>query len=143
MGRESRVPRRARVVSGCPELHRQTEREGERSADWLGVPLADRAQWEYACRGGAKSFQKYHFGDTLSKEDANFANKLARTEKVGSHAANRFGLHDMHGNVWEMCLDWHDKEYKSADPDFKGSLRVARGGSWFVSSVVTPQGFGR
>src|SRR5262249_52113929 len=88
------------------------------------------AQWEYACLGGATTYQRYHFGDRISTDDANFNDTLGRTAKAGSYPANKFGLHDMHGNVWEWCLDWHDKDYKGADPDFKGSYRIFRGGSW-------------
>jgi formylglycine-generating enzyme required for sulfatase activity len=92
--------------------------------------LPSEAQWEYACRGGATSYKKYHFGDAISKDDANFDGNLGRTETVGKYPANKFGLHDMHGNVHEWCLDWYDQDDKGADKKFKGSGRVIRGGSW-------------
>jgi hypothetical protein len=65
---------------------------------------------------------------------------LQRTCKVGSYEPNRLGLYDMHGNVWEWCHDWYDKDYYRNSPkqDPKGpevntASRVLRGGSWIVS----------
>ena len=62
-------------------------------------------------------------------------------EPVGSYPANEFGLHDMHGNVWEWVEDcWHDN-YRGAPPDgstwrkLDCSRRVLRGGSWFVGAA--------
>ncbi len=109
--------------------------------------LPSEAEWEYACRGGARSYQVFHFGDTLSSTQANFDGNypyggapkgayLERTSKVGTYPANGFGLCDMHGNVREWCLDWYDKDYYAKSPPCdplgpaKGSLRVLRGGSW-------------
>jgi len=91
--------------------------------------LPTEAQWEYACRAGTTT--AYHFGDTL-KEQANFDDN--QTKDVGSYPANAWGLHDMHGNVAEWCLDWYG-DYPNGnvtDPTgaVKGSFRVLRGGSW-------------
>jgi formylglycine-generating enzyme required for sulfatase activity len=110
--------------------------------------LPTEAEWEYACREGAgSSYQVFHFGNSLSSTQANFdgnfpyggagkGDYLKRTCKVGSYAANAFGLYDMHGNVWEWCADWYAKNYYSwgrrrdpQGPD-SGSGRVIRGGSW-------------
>ena len=60
---------------------------------------------------------------------------LDRTTTVGSYRPNAFGLYDMHGNVWEMCQDWHDAYYGNSPPDdptgpTSGSARVHRGGAW-------------
>ncbi len=105
--------------------------------------LPTEAEWEYACRAGTKTV--FHYGDSLSSKQANFdggfpyggADKgpyLARTAKVGTYAANAFGLYDMHGNVWQWCQDWYtDKPPGGEDPEVTtaASYRVVRGGSWF------------
>jgi formylglycine-generating enzyme required for sulfatase activity len=126
---------------------------GKLSAVWeelnngLSYGLPTEAQWEYACRGGTPSYQVFHFGNSLSSKQANFdgtkpygrADKgdyLKRTSKVGSYPANGFGLHDMHGNVWEWCSDWFDEKYYAACPQknptgpAQGKARVLRGGGW-------------
>jgi formylglycine-generating enzyme required for sulfatase activity len=132
------------AVEFCKKL---SERAAEKKAG-RKYRLPTEAEWEYSCRGGASSsYQVFHFGNSLSSKQANFngnypyggADKavfLNRTCKVGSYTKNRFGLHDMHGNVWEWCSDWYDKDYyaKSSrrDPQgpSKGSSRVLRGGGW-------------
>jgi formylglycine-generating enzyme required for sulfatase activity len=112
--------------------------------------LPTEAEWEYSCRSGAPSDHPFHFGPSLSSTQANFDGNypyggaakgpwLKRTCAVGSYPANRFGLRDMHGNVWEWCADWYDKDYYKSSPrkDPKGpatgTARVVRGGSWFVN----------
>jgi len=87
--------------------HRLSQRTGRR------YTLPSEAQWEYACRAGTTT--QFHFGDTLSPEQANCNTK--QTTEVASFPANAWGLHDMHGNVWEWCLDeWHDN-YNGAPTD--------------------------
>jgi formylglycine-generating enzyme required for sulfatase activity len=107
--------------------------------------LPSEAEWEYACRGGAVG--PFHSGSTLSSGQANFngifpygssekGECLQRTRKVGSYAANGFGLCDMHGNVREWCADWYGADYYASSPrrdpqgPAEGSLRVIRGGGW-------------
>lgn len=98
--------------------------------------LPSEAQWEYACR--AETETAYHFGDKLAVELLNYANEDGQTTAGGKYPANRWGLYDMHCNVWEWCQDpWH-KNYIGAPTDghawIKGgdaSKRVLRGGSWF------------
>jgi formylglycine-generating enzyme required for sulfatase activity len=96
--------------------------------------LPSEAEWEYACRAGASSTQVFQVGKSLSSEQANFRGTmpfggaakgpwLERTCKVGSYQPNAFGLNDMHGNVWEWCMDSYEYE---GDRGF----RVRRGGSW-------------
>jgi formylglycine-generating enzyme required for sulfatase activity len=109
--------------------------------------LPTEAEWEYACRGGAPSYQAFHLGSALSSTRANFDGAhssggtdrspyLERTCKVGSYEKNGFGLHDMHGNVWEWCSDWYGKDYYGTSPrrdplgPSRGCLRVIRGGGW-------------
>jgi len=59
---------------------------------------------------------------------------LERTTAVGSYAANRFGVYDMHGNVWEWCSDWYadypDGAAENPSGPKDGSVRVFRGGCW-------------
>jgi serine/threonine protein kinase/formylglycine-generating enzyme required for sulfatase activity len=111
--------------------------------------LPTEAQWEYACRGGPDVEEPFTFARpsaSISSERANFegvfpfgggkAGKcLNRTCKVGSYEANPFGLYDMHGNVWEWCLDtYKDGAYDAGgrrDPVGSGpGERVIRGGGW-------------
>ena len=106
--------------------------------------LPTEAEWEYACRAGTTS--KWHVGASLDCGHANHASfagycvphpvMLGQTSVVGSYPANAFGLHDMHGNVWEWCLDrWNGiAPYVAgavADPlSTAGSERIVRGGAF-------------
>jgi formylglycine-generating enzyme required for sulfatase activity len=96
--------------------------------------LPSEAEWEYCCRAGRTT--EYSTGDTITAEQANFDNRNGTTP-VSKFSPNRWGLRDMHGNVWEWCEDnWH--ENYSGNPPSDGSvwrggnrsLRVLRGGSW-------------
>jgi formylglycine-generating enzyme required for sulfatase activity len=101
--------------------------------------LPSEAEWEYACRAGTTS--RYSFGDAITPHRANYGDSgLGRTREVGAYPANPWGLHDMHGNVWEWVEDdWHEN-YRGAPADGSawketktGSgprLCVLRGGSW-------------
>jgi formylglycine-generating enzyme required for sulfatase activity len=108
-----------------------------------GYRLPTEAQWEYACRAGSTTL--WHFGDTES-ELVNYAwysvNSLSRTRQVGLKLPNAWGLHDMHGNVWEWCWDWWGTFPNPADLEdprgpASGVLRVERGGSWDSSASYT------
>jgi sulfatase modifying factor 1 len=125
----------------CRKLTDQERKAARLPADWE-YRLPTEAQWEYACRAGTKTATA--FGDKLGSDQANFdgnspyngADKgeyLKRTAIVGSYKANAWGLHDMHGNVWEWCRDWYKETLPGGtDPDVteKASYRVLRGGCW-------------
>jgi formylglycine-generating enzyme required for sulfatase activity len=99
-------------------------------AGWKAA-LPTEAQWEYACRAGTKT--AYGFGKTLTAKQANVAFALKKTKAVASYAANPWGLHDMHGNLWEWCGDWlGEKLPGGTDPTGapSGTARVDRGGAW-------------
>lgn len=107
--------------------------------------LLSEAEWEYAARAGATG-SAYTWGDTIGTDKANCKGCGSRwddkkTAPVGSFAANAFGLHDMHGNVWEWTEDCWNEDYKRAPDDGAAwtalgncKLRVVRGGAWSVSS---------
>ncbi|MGA7496744.1 MAG: SUMF1/EgtB/PvdO family nonheme iron enzyme [Isosphaeraceae bacterium] len=129
-------------------------------AEWLGrkegktYRLPTEAQWEYACRAGTTT--RYFCGDDAEAlaEVGNIADATARekypdwnyaiasrdgfvyTSPIGRYRPNAWGLHDMHGNVWEWCWDWYGKDFYKAsrvdDPagPLEAADRVIRGGSW-------------
>ncbi len=100
--------------------------------------LPTEAEWEWACRAGAKS--RYNTGDT--EEDLDWAgwydkNSDGMTHPVGQKFPNRYGLYDMHGNVWEWCEDRYGEcYYDDTDPlgPKEGSRRVLRGCSSSTSA---------
>jgi formylglycine-generating enzyme required for sulfatase activity len=110
-----------------------------------GYRLPSEAEWEYACRAGTSS--AYCVGDLLTKDDANIdprkdpepdvaVSALGRSTEVGSYRPNAFGMHDMHGNVYEWCNDLYQfgfyTESAHIDPvgPVSGASRVIRGGGW-------------
>ena len=106
--------------------------------------LLTEAEWEYVARAGTTT--AYHFGNTVSRNQANYWYNGRRfpedgaTVAVGRYPANAFGLHDVHGNVWEWIEDcWHSNyigaptDGRSWVSDCDRSDRVLRGGSWDVN----------
>ena len=105
--------------------------------------LPTEAQWEYACRAGTTTALNSGKNLANADEDANMA-EVGRYwcncgqdchAVAGSYLPNAWGLYDMHGNVWEWCLDWWQSSLgASAATDPKGassgSDRVRRGGGW-------------
>jgi formylglycine-generating enzyme required for sulfatase activity len=96
--------------------------------------LPTEAEWEYACRAGTST--AYSFGNTLSTTQANTGSAHPRPVRVGSYKPNAWGLHDMHGNLWELTADWYDQDYYGKSPkkdpycSKPGRWRMARGGAW-------------
>ena len=105
--------------------------------------LPTEAEWEYAARGGKRSYgEKYAGGGDIANVAWFEDNSGGKTHPVGTKRANELGLYDMSGNVWERCQDWYGS-YSSASQTnpqgpATGTYRVSRGGSW--SQVA---GFGR
>lgn len=124
------------AVEFCKRLSQRSEQK---------YSLPSEAQWEYACRAG--SITPFHCGLTITTDLVNYAGNNIygnaakgefrhQTTEVGSFPPNSFGLYDMHGNVWEWCLDdWHHS-YRGAPFNggvwkSSGTTKVVRGGSWF------------
>ncbi|MCU0567211.1 MAG: formylglycine-generating enzyme family protein [Oculatellaceae cyanobacterium Prado106] len=126
----------------------------QRLTQFTGKPyrLPTEAEWEYACRAGTTT--PFHFGNIITPDVANYDGNYSyndspkgeyrkETTPVGHFKlANRFGLFDMHGNVWEWCQDhWHNS-YEGAPDDGSAWIdsdaeedasRVRRGGSWIFN----------
>jgi formylglycine-generating enzyme required for sulfatase activity len=140
--------------------------DAEAYARWAGKELPTEAQWEFAARGG-RSGELYPWGDELTPDGKSMANifegrfphqntradGFGGSAPVASFPANRYGLHDVAGNVWEWCRDWYrPDEYakrasdqavlnptgpsqrESYDPGEPGQAkRVQRGGSFLCT----------
>jgi len=140
------------AVAYCAALTTK-ERNGGQLPPGFAYRLPTEAEWEYACRGGATT--AFHYGAALRSGMANFNGLneyppcggdtyvcnnpsgvyMGGTTNVGSFPSNAWGLHDMHGNVWEWCHDWFAEELPGgniSDPQGpeEGDVRMIRGGSW-------------
>ena len=92
--------------------------------------LPTEAEWEYACRAGTTG----DYAGELSLMAWYSDNSDSKPHPVGQKSPNRWGLYDMHGNVWEWCADWYGSYSSEAQTDptgpATGSGRVVRGGGW-------------
>ena len=122
----------------CQRLTDLERKAGELQAG-ESYRLPTDAEWEYACRAGTTT--AFSFGEDESKlgEYAWFSGNTVGKKyahKVGKKKPNPWGLHDMHGNVWEWCSDWYGNSLPGGTdpvgPD-GGSNRVNRGGCWGYS----------
>lgn len=140
----------AEAESFCEALTEMGRHTGELPKNWAFL-LPTEAQWEYACRAGTTTATA--FGDSLSSKQANFKGKpyngaepgpsIRMAAPVGSYPANAWGIHDMHGNIYEWCRDWYHKKLPGGvDPDLHDAKKTAtksehgdisrarRGGCW-------------
>jgi formylglycine-generating enzyme required for sulfatase activity len=140
------------AVAYCAALTAQERTAGHLPTGY-DYRLPTDAEWEYACRGGTTT--PFYYGNELRSGMANLDGRYEyppcgadpeychnplgsfadQTKTVGSYAANALDLCDMHGNVWEWCLDWWSLSLPGGsvtDPrgSGSGSDRVIRGGSF-------------
>jgi formylglycine-generating enzyme required for sulfatase activity len=123
------------AIEFCDRLSRKTKNK---------YRLPSEAEWEYACRAG--TITPFHFGEAITTDLVNYCGNYTyanapigenrnKTIDVGCFPPNAFGLYDMHGNVWEWCMDtWHGSYDRapnngSAWLDGHSNARIIRGGS--------------
>ena len=121
-------------------LNRKLQRSGPASSGGL-YRLPTESEWEYAARAGTTT--RFWWGDDESAASAHAwfkDNSGGQTHPVGLKGANRFGLYDMAGNVWQWTKDCYAESYANAPTDGSAAemgnqcLRVDRGGSWYYAA---------
>lgn len=128
----------------------------EKTADWEcdytanGYRLPTEAEWEYACRAGGDGAYDFGQADKLRQYAWYSENAGEKTHVVGEKKPNRWGIHDLYGNVSEWCEDVFSPTYyrqsPAADPHGpqspgKDVQRVMRGGSWKASAAMSSATF--
>jgi formylglycine-generating enzyme required for sulfatase activity len=119
--------------------------DAERFCRRLGYRLPSEFEWELACRAGSEPANAPWASPAGMREHAWFnANAGDGSRPVATRAANAWGFHDMLGNLWEWCADWHGLP-PEGDPVIDprgpatGTARVLRGGSWFTTPAALPE----
>ncbi|MBT3201892.1 MAG: SUMF1/EgtB/PvdO family nonheme iron enzyme [Phycisphaerales bacterium] len=129
----------------------ELERKAKRLPKGYVYRLPTEAEWEYACRAGAKGpYNVASDGKTAQQlKDPKYIKTFANVGEgkpidVGQKKPNAWGLYDMHGNVYEWCLDWYAPYPNRDDKDPvgppKGTQRVARGGCFNGTAPLAPPG---
>lgn len=105
-----------------------------------GYRLPTEAEWEYAALGGKKILSyKYAGSNAIDRVAWSYENAFFTSHPVGSKEANKYGIHDMSGNVWEWCHDWFGEYRPRRQRDYTGAptgdCRVRRGGSFLTGAA--------
>jgi formylglycine-generating enzyme required for sulfatase activity len=129
------------------------ERGALRITATMAYALPTESEWEYCCRAGTQT--PFAFGETISTDQVNYdgmqsvygagkpGKRLNRPVPVGSYPANPWGLHDMHGNIWEWCEDGYAADFYKTGPKIdpvnpnNGDSRLLRGGGWGTNPGLT------
>jgi len=129
------------AIAFCKKLTEQ-ERVKKIISNTAQYTLPTEAQWEFCCRAGTNT--TFTYGNSLTSKEANFYGKLPygtdtpgiyreKSTPIKSFPPNAWGLFDMHGNLYEWCLDWYEERPNSkTDPTGpnSGDGRIIRGGAW-------------
>ena len=128
---------RLSLNEGLPPYYLWEENEIVVTGGGRGYRLPTEAEYEYACRAGTQTSWNCGASPTGLERVAWFAdNSGGRAHPVGQKEPNAFGLHDMHGNVWQWCGDWYSTQYYQQSPrnnplgPLHGQARVLRGGAF-------------